>query len=464
MVLTIAQARIELVDPQDCTDSADTLAMLDAVFDPLVRRVGAGRFAPGLAEAWVQEDARTTRFRLRPGLVFHDGTVCDAAAVAVSLRRMADPKVGATLGAPGVWAQYLAGSTVTVLDAGSLRLETVREIADILDVIAAGMIVSPAALAAAGEDVARRWVGTGPWRLDAHDDAVVRMVPVREGGAELRWLHAAEHENRLRALQMGVVDVATKIDPAWTGLDTVTVTDPTAIICLLNAGRGPCADVRVRRALNLAVDRTALIGDVLGGHGDPLGGFVSPLHFGFDPEASGARHDPAAARLLLAEAGYGRGLALVADWPTRLPDEAPVLLPALQAQLAAVGVTLTARIEGDRVRYAERVRDSDIADLCMFDSSPMSTFRVLAEKIDSRVAGSWWLGYRNAAVEAVLDEARVAMDGGVREGLYRRCYRMLREDPAWLTLYTHRKTAAGRVGLVFREDGVLDVRAVAAGG
>ena len=49
-MITIAQTRIGLIDPQDCTDSADALAMLHAVFDPLVRRVGAGRYAPGLAE------------------------------------------------------------------------------------------------------------------------------------------------------------------------------------------------------------------------------------------------------------------------------------------------------------------------------------------------------------------------------------------------------------------------------
>jgi peptide/nickel transport system substrate-binding protein len=84
-VLTIAQTRAALFDPQDCTDSADALALLDAVFDPLVRRVGPGRFVAGLAEEWVQEDARRTLFRLRPGAVFHDGTACDAAAVAASL-------------------------------------------------------------------------------------------------------------------------------------------------------------------------------------------------------------------------------------------------------------------------------------------------------------------------------------------------------------------------------------------
>ena len=461
-MLTIAQARIALVDPQDCTDSADTLAMLDAVFDPLVRRIGPGVFAPALAEAWVQEDARTTVFRLRAGVVFHDGSLCDAAAVAASLRRMADPAVGATLGAPGVWAQYLGGSTVRVVDAHTVRLTTVREVADILDIVAAGPIVAPAALEAA--EIAGRWVGTGPWRLASHDDGMVVMAAVGAGLPELRWLGVAEAEGRGAAVLSGEAGIATRVDPGVAGLETRSVTDPTAIVCLFNAARGPCGDVRVRRALNLAVDRGALIEAVLGGAGMPLGGFVSPHHDGFDLYAPGARYDPAEARRLLAAAGHGGGLALVADWPTRLPDEAPVLLEVLRAQLAVVGVSLTVRIEADRVRYAERVRDNDIADLCLFDSSPLSTFRVLAEKIDSRVAGSWWLGYRCAAVEALIDRARAATDAASRSGLYRGCYRLLQDDPAWLTLYTHRKTAAARAPwrLAFRDDGVLDVRAIGA--
>ena len=456
--LTIAQPRIALIDPQDCTDSADSLAMLDAVFDPLVRRIGPGRFAPALAEEWQQPDARTTLFRLRPGAKFHDGTACDAEAAALSLRRMADPAVGATLGAPGVWAQYLAGSTATAVNSRTLRLVTTRDIADILDIVAAGPIVAPTALDAA--DIAGRWVGTGPWRLAGHDDDGVRMAATEPGLPDLLWRRLAEPRERISALRDGAVDIATRIDPASTDLPTCTVTDPTAIICLLNAARGPCADPHVRRALNLAIDRPALIAAVLQGHADPLGGFVSPRHFGFDPAAPAARHDPAEARRLLAEAGHS-GLALIADWPTRLPDEAPALLPALQAQLAAIGVTLSAHIEPDRVRYAERVRDSDIANLCLFDSSPLSTFRVLAEKIDSRVAGSWWLGYHNPAVEALLDQARNITDTPPREALYRRCYRLLQDDPPWLTLYTHRKSAAGRGTLAFRDDGVLDVRATA---
>lgn len=456
-VLTIAQTRAALFDPQDCTDSADALALLDAVFDPLVRRVGPGRFVAGLAEDWVQEDARRTLFRLRPGAVFHDGTACDAAAVAASLMRMADPAVGATLGAPGVWAQYLAGCEVEVVNSRTLRLVTTRDIADILDIVSAGAVMAPAALAA--ESMAGRWIGTGPWRLVSADEAGVEMAPVRAGLPGLRWLGIAEAEGRLGALQAGTADIATRVGEA-AGFAGADVVDPTAIICLLNAARGPCADGRVRKALAMAIDRAAMIAAVTQGAADPLVGFVSERHFGFDPAAPGVAFDPAGARALLAEAGYAGGLALIADWPTRLPDEAPVLLPVLQGQLAAVGVTLTARIEPDRVRYAERVRASDIADLCLFDSSPLSTFRVLAEKIDSRVAGSWWLGYRNPAIEALIDQARVVTDMAAREALYRRCYRLLQDDPAWLTFYTHRRVAASRGKLAFRDDGVLDIRTI----
>ncbi len=456
-VLTIAQTRAALFDPQDCTDSADALALLDAVFDPLVRRVGPGRFVAGLAEEWVQEDARRTLFRLRPGAVFHDGTACDAAAVAASLMRMADPAVGATLGAPGVWAQYLAGCEVEVVNSRTLRLVTTRDIADILDIVSAGAVMAPAAMAA--ESMAGRWIGTGPWRLESVDQTSVVMAPMRAGLPVLRWIGVPE--GRDRALLAGDADIATRVGAAATGFAAADVGDPTAIICLLNAAKGPCADGRVRRALAMAIDRAAMIASVTQGAADPLVGFVSDRHFGFDATAPGVAFDPAGARALLAEAGYAGGLALVADWPTRLPDEAPVLLPVLQGQLAAVGVTLTARIEPDRVRYAERVRASDIADLCLFDSSPLSTFRVLAEKIDSRVAGSWWLGYCNPAIEALIDQARVVTDMAAREALYRRCYRLLQDDPAWLTFYTHRRVAASRGKLAFRDDGVLDVRAIA---
>jgi peptide/nickel transport system substrate-binding protein len=112
------------------------------------------------------------------------------------------------------------------------------------------------------------------------------------------------------------------------------------------------------------------------------------------------------------------------------------------------------------VAYAEQVRDKQSHAMCLFDSSPMSTFRVVYEKIDSRQRGSWWQGYANEEVEALSDRARVTTDEVERAGLQSQIYRLLQEDPAWLTLYNHLRTAvmAGQhSGWSMRYDGVLDV-------
>jgi peptide/nickel transport system substrate-binding protein len=91
----------------------------------------------------------------------------------------------------------------------------------------------------------------------------------------------------------------------------------------------------------------------------------------------------------------------------------------------------------------------------------MSVFRVLQEKIDSRMKGSWWEGYQNPAVEALIDAARRTTDTTKREAIYRQCYRLLQDDPPWLYLYNHHRSigiAGTHKGWSMRRDGVLDVR------
>jgi peptide/nickel transport system substrate-binding protein len=220
----------------------------------------------------------------------------------------------------------------------------------------------------------------------------------------------------------------------------------------------------VRRALNLATDRVAIVRDVLGGLGRPLHGYISVAHDGYDPGGLRWPHDLPHARRLLREAGFGSGLHLELTCPTRLPDETPRLLDALEQQWAAVGVTFTRHVEPDRVAYANQVRTKQIRDICVFDSSPMSAFRVLHEKIDSRVRGSWWEGYRNPSVEALIDRGRATAEFQQRMAIYREAYRLLQEDPPWVTLHTHHRLV-GFAGqgqrMRMRRDGILDLRGVA---
>ena len=105
--------------------------------------------------------------------------------------------------------------------------------------------------------------------------------------------------------------------------------------------------------------------------------------------------------------------------------------------------------------------------MCVFNSSPLSTFRVLAEKIDARVEGSWWLGFHNGEVETLLDEARRTTDVAAREDIYRQAYQKLQADPAWLYLYNPLRVtglSGSHPDWRMRSDGVLDVTALPAFG
>ena len=99
--------------------------------------------------------------------------------------------------------------------------------------------------------------------------------------------------------------------------------------------------------------------------------------------------------------------------------------------------------------------------MCIFDSSPLSTFRVLKEKVDSRFAGSWWQGYHNADVEDLLDQAQTTVDNVRRRDIYRQCFRLLNEDPPWLYLYNYMEityVAASMTAWQYPEHGIVDPR------
>jgi peptide/nickel transport system substrate-binding protein len=467
MTTTVVQARLPLADPHDCTDVADALTVLDALYDPLLRRVPGG-FAPALATGWtVNEDARHWTFTLRRDVRFHDGTEFDAEAAAMSLRRMASPEMGATLGAPGVYAQYLGGARITAAGADRLVIDLDAPMADLPDVLCYGYMIAPDALAAPRASAS----GTGPWRVTAvgEDSVEAEAEPGHHDGPPrhqaLRWQRMPDAAARLEALARGEAPVAGLLPFDATAPEGCTLhayTDPMAVIFLFNPARPALADPRIRRALNLALDRPALVEAARGGAAEPLHGFVSPVHMGHVPTAeTGAQRE--AAKRLLAEAGVGDGLSLTVDTPTALPDEAEALTAAVAEQLKPLGVEMTVRRWEDREAYAHRVRRSEIADMCVFDSSPMSTFRVLHEKIDSRVQGSWWLGYHNPAVEGLIDAARGETDAMRRTTLYQQCFRLLQDDPPWLYCYCHRKRiglAGDHPGWQMRLDGVLDMRAL----
>ncbi|MBD3665597.1 peptide ABC transporter substrate-binding protein [Sulfitobacter sp. TSTF-M16] len=464
----IAQARLGLHDPHDCTDASDELTILHAIYDTLVRRTGQD-FVPHLAQDWhVSADAKTWTFHLQPDVFFHDGTPCDAAAVALNLERMAREDKGYTLGSPAVWRQFLGHAVLDATDTSTLRVTLAAPMADLLDVLEQGFIVAPSVFAALDGGDHTAHCGTGPYRLASVSKCEITATRTAAHfagtpeNADITWRLVPKADDRLAQLQQGKVQIANALDfevSRALGAGRHTYLSPVAIIYLLNAAHGPLTDPRVRRALSLAVDRQEIVETVMHGAAQPLHGFVSPHHFGAG-QGAGAQMDRARARELLTQAGYAKGLTLDVDCPTRLPDEAQRLTAALADQLSTVGISLTVHIHPEREDYAHMVRRKEIRDMCVFDSSPMSTYRVLFEKIDSRVAGAWWQGYVNPRIEALIDRGRVTTDRAARAALWAAAYALLQEDPAWLTLYNPVRVI-GLAGLhpdfTMPVDGVIDV-------
>jgi peptide/nickel transport system substrate-binding protein len=374
---------------------------------------------------------------------------------------MAREDKGYTLGAPAVWRQYLGDAEIEA-EGLHLTIRLARPMADLLDVLVQGYVVSPASLAAMDEGDLACMAGTGPFLIGSVAPGRVHLIAAA-GGPDVVFQAMPDDAERVGALRHGTAQVATNlpyIADFGEGITRVETLNPVAIIYLMNAARGPLADPRLRSALDLALDREVIVRDVMGGGATPLHGFVSPAHFGASPRPVPAR-DLARARALLAEAGHPDGLTLGVSCPTRLPDEAVRLTDVLGGQLAQIGVTLDVTYHEDREAYAHMVRRKEIRDLAVFDSSPLSTYRVLVEKLDARVRGSWWEGYHNSQVEALIDLGRACTDDPARAAIYAEAYEVMLNDPAWLTLYNPIRVTgiAGRhPGFALGSDAVLDVR------
>ena len=444
-VLTVIQSSVSIGDPHIVSDALGPRSIVSGIYEPLVRLDGEGRYQPGLAERWdVGEDARSWTFHLREGVTFHNGEVLSASDVVATMGRVLDPSIGGAFGTQGVYISYLGTAEISALDDMTVRIVTETPMADLLDLVV-DMPISPASELARLPGV---YVGSGPYRVVEQSGTRVVIAAHEDywgeapGYDEIHWLAESDPERRVDALLNGRADIAAGIGIG--GRDRIADQgggvaherdSGLAIIFMTNALEGPGRDPRVRQALNYALDVDEIIGEITSGAAKPLSGYLTPNHFGYDPDTPAYTYDPDRARSLLAEAGYADGLTLVFDIPQVMPDEMPELARMMVQQYSEVGITLEIVEHQDRSGYSQMVREKRINDAAGFDSSPRSTYRVLREKIHSGLQGPWWEGYENEEVDALIEEAQATVSDPDRQAIYRRIYARISEDAPWIFLY-----------------------------
>jgi peptide/nickel transport system substrate-binding protein len=440
--LRITQPSVGVIDPHVWTDARDLLNIRFAVYEPLVWPDWSGAYTGVVAQDWTTEDGRSWVFTIRPGIHFHDGRPLRAADVVTSLDRARDPSRVGQLATGALYQTYLGAASLTTLGDDRVRIVTRAPMADLLDVVAEIPIVAGAS------DTARAPVGTGSYRIADQCPGEVMMESVRAHWAgapafdRLAWRADPAEGSRVESLLEGNTDVATGFSGAALSAlraprcEAFVMPTSACVILICNVASGACVDRRVRQALNHALDIPAIIATVKHGAATPINGALTPLHLGYDPDTPAFERDRDAALRLLERAGYQGGLELTLDVPTMIPDEAPLLASVIAEQYRSVGITTVVRTFADRSAYAEMVKAKQMDDLACFDSTPLSTYRIMREKLHAGVAGPWWQGYRNPEVDRLVDLASATPDLASRRTLYRRAYRLIRDDAPWVFLYS----------------------------
>ena len=445
--LTIALERCEFLPIGRATDDGSILTLRNLVFEPLCRWREGG-VEPGLLTSWTHDEVgRAWRFALRPGAMFHDGKPCVAEDIVAAIRATMDELD--LFGMPWPYARYLAGARIEA-SRGAVLIAAPEPLADLPEVLTEFFVVRAAPDGAAV-------LGTGPYRVVAHEARrVVELAAVNPAHAPSRLILRAipNADDRYAALRSGEADVATNLErmhvPARADDDLAwgQAANTLSVMCYLNAAAGTFAAPAARRAINLAVDRRAILDALFGGLGLPANTVVSPFHFGHrEAVLPSIPHDPIRARALFAEAGAAPEILL--RTPLHMPEHAPEIMRMVAEQLGRVGIAARIETEADRPLYARQVGERRIGDVAMFDSSPHSTFRVLDDKISSRVRGQWWQGHDDPALEPMILAANRTMDDAARAVAYARCLRQLQMNPPWLYLFhpvlrfAARKTVTG---------------------
>ena len=451
-------------------------SMIKSLFDSLMDYVpGTTELRPGLAESHeISADGMTFTFHLRAGVTFHNGREMTAGDVVYSLNRVTNPATqspgagffGAIKGydaMSGGTATSLEG--VTALDPRTVQITLSRPDATFLHVMALNFssVVPKEAVDAAGADFGRQPVGTGAYSL-AEWTLGQRLVFQKNADywrAGVPYLDAITFEVgqeplvALLRLQNGEVDVPgdgippakfTEVmsDPAQaarvveggqlhTGYMTLNVTAP-------NLG-----DVRVRQAINMAINKDRIV-QIINGRAVPATQPLPPSMPGYTDGYAGYAYDPEAAKVLLSEAGLPDGFET--ELYVMNTDPNPRIAQAIQQDLAAIGVTAAIQslaqanvIEAGGAGTAPMIWSGGMAWIADFPDP--SNFYGPILGCGGAVEGGWnWSKYCNEALDVMAAKADSITDPAMtadRMALWSEVYMGVMKDAPWVPVFNEQR-------------------------
>ncbi|HEX8695319.1 MAG TPA: ABC transporter substrate-binding protein [Longimicrobium sp.] len=471
-VVVGAIGEIPDINPLTSTDHTANQVQQFVLFAPLVTYNEKLEPVPWLARSWeVNADTTELTFHLRNDVYWHDGVKTTAYDVKWSYNMVRDTDTGFPNTA--FWTHY---GEATVVDSFTIRfrmephaefLDPWRSFSPVPRHVLEG--TRPAEMRNHPFNT-RRPVGNGPFKFVEHvtgqrwvfeaNDRWPRELGGRPYVDRLVYRAIPEPTTLLTELLSGRIDYYIAPNPdqgeqieSSPGARLLSFPDRAFLIIGWNERRPFFKDVRVRRALTMAIDRDAIIRGVRMGYGEPANSTVPPFYWNYDPQAGAdLKHDPAGARRLLAEAGWrdtnndgvldrdGRPFrfTMITNQGNR---ERQDIMEVVQAQLKQVGVDVRPQLLEwgtllDRINDVER-RDFDavvigwVTEFRIDDSDLFS-----CKKLDDPYQ---WVGYCDPEAEALLDTLPRIVDRGAAKPVWARYQRKIAADQPYTFLYFTRR-------------------------
>ena len=468
-------------------------AMRKHIFEGLIGQDENQRLKPELAVSWQALDDTTWEFRLREGVVFHDGSAFTAADVIWTLCRI--PNVQDSPSSFTIYTRSIVAAEAK--DPYTLILRTAKPHPLLpVEMSLIGIIPAPAdaedlAYDPEGCDYAdwpstedfnsgKLAIGTGPYKLEefVKGDRLVLVRNEDYWGEKAAWERVifrpiTSAAPRVAALLAGDVDLIDnppvqdlprlKADPdieVVSGLSNRVIylhfdhfQEPTPGV-QGTGGKNPFKDRRVREAVSKAINRAAIVERIMGGLAVPASQLVPPGMFGYNPELQVEPYDPERAKELLAEAGYPEGFELVLGTPNDRYINDEKIAQAVAQMLTRIGIRTTVDASTKSVFFRRRNNYEFSFYMAGWGSgtgeasSPLRALVATQDKAKG-FGGTNRGRYSNPELDRLLEQALSTVDDAKREALLQEAMAIAMRDYAILPLHYEMTSWAFRKGISY---------------
>ena len=441
--------------------------IFDRLVDVEVGTDGNSKIVPSLAESWdISDDGLEYTFHLRQGVKFHNGNDFTAEDVAYTFHRMLTVEGGVNTefidqikGAD----ELLAGETdtlegVEVVDDYTIKVALKEPFAGFLASISSPgvSIYDSEATEAAGDQFGMDpavTVGTGPFEFSSwsfnNQLVLTRNEDYWKGASGLPGVVIKiipDTETQSMMFESGELDIL-DLDYAADSVDRFTETYPDQIVqgprvgivyFTMNFNKEPFQDVRVRKAVQMSIDRQAILDALYGGRGQVEQGIFPHGLIGFNPDQEEIKYDPEAAKALLAEAGYADGFDMEIAADSSASDTMTMALEIVSDQLAEVGIR--AEIKNyDESTWLETRKSGELGSFISTWSADYNDpdnfiYTFFGNEEKTRIRS---INYPDTEVMERVAKARTVVNEDERLAEYKALEeKIIHEDAAWVPMFS----------------------------